>query len=116
MIRWAFYSTLSTALFYLLYLVLLKRDKWLQISRWYLMVTLTFSLLYPLWHLPRLFVYQEAEPLSFVSIGIPSISVVESTASHTNGLIWIYLVGVAIMIFVLLVQQGGVGLFFRRQT
>lgn len=116
MIRWAFYSTLSTALFYLLYLVLLKRDKWLQISRWYLMVTLTFSLLYPLWHLPRLFVYQEAEPLSFVSTGIPSISVVESTASHTNGLIWIYVVGVAIMIFVLLVQQGRVGLFLRSKT
>lgn len=53
MIRWALFSTLAAGLFYGLYLLLMRRDRWLQLSRAYLLVTLAFSLLYPLARLPE---------------------------------------------------------------
>lgn len=53
MIRWALFSTLAAGLFYALYLLLMRRDRWLQLSRAYLLVTLAFSLLYPLARLPE---------------------------------------------------------------
>ena len=43
MIRWMFLSTLASGLFYGLYAMLLRRDRWLQISRWYLMATMLLS-------------------------------------------------------------------------
>ena len=54
MIRWVLFSTLATGLFLGLYLLLFRRDRWLQLSRVYLLFTLAFSLAYPLVTLPRL--------------------------------------------------------------
>ena len=53
MIRWMFLSTLASGLFYGLYAMLLRRDRWLQISRWYLMATMLFSLIFPFVRLPE---------------------------------------------------------------
>jgi hypothetical protein len=53
MIRWALFSTLAAGLFYGLYCLLLRRDRWLQLSRMYLLATLAFSLLYPMVRLPE---------------------------------------------------------------
>ena len=61
MIHWIVFSTLATGLFYGLYLWLFRRDRWLQLSRAYLMVTLAFSLVYPLLRLPEVAVPM-AEP------------------------------------------------------
>lgn len=52
MIRWMFFSTLATAVLYGFYYLLLRRDRWLQLSRWFLMGALAFSLLYPILRLP----------------------------------------------------------------
>lgn len=53
MIHWIIFSTLASAVFYGLYLWLFRRDRWLQLSRVYLMFTLAFSLVYPLLRLPE---------------------------------------------------------------
>ena len=53
MIRWALFSTLAEGLFYGLYVLLLRRDRWLRLNRFYLLLTLGFSLLYPLVRLPE---------------------------------------------------------------
>lgn len=52
--HWILFSSLATALFYGLYLLFFRRDRWLQLSRWYLMVTMAFSLVYPLLRLPEM--------------------------------------------------------------
>ena len=50
MIRWMFFSTLAAGLLYGLYTLTLRRDRWLQLDLWYLLVALPFSILVP--HLP----------------------------------------------------------------
>lgn len=50
MIRWMFFSTLAAGLLYGLYTLTLRRDRWLQLNLWYLLVALPFSILVP--HLP----------------------------------------------------------------
>ncbi len=106
MIRWAFYSTLATGLFYGLYCLLLKRDHWLQISRWYLLISLTFSLIFPLLRLPVGFTEKSAEPSVWISTGIPTMSVVETGGSGetVNIGLTIYLLGLFFMAVLLSVQ------------
>ena len=53
MIHWALLSTLATALFYGLYVLLFRRDRWLQMNRFYLLVALIFSIVFPLVQLPE---------------------------------------------------------------
>ena len=53
MIRWILFSTLSAGLFYGLYCLTLRRDRWLQLSRAYLISMLTFSLVLPFIRLPQ---------------------------------------------------------------
>ncbi len=50
MIRWMLFSTLAAGLLYGLYTLTLRRDRWLQLNLWYLLVALPFSILVP--HLP----------------------------------------------------------------
>ncbi len=52
--HWMFFSTLAIGLFYGLYCLTLRRDRWLQLSRAYLISTLAFSLAFPLVRLPVL--------------------------------------------------------------
>jgi len=47
MIRWMFFSTLAAGLLYGLYTLTLRRDRWLQLNLWYLLVALPFSILVP---------------------------------------------------------------------
>ena len=52
MIRWMIFSMLATGLFWGLYRLTLGRDRWLQLSRAYLIIMLAFGLAYPLLRLP----------------------------------------------------------------
>ena len=52
MIRWMIFSMLATGLFWGLYRLTLGRDRWLQLSRAYLIILLAFGLAYPLLRLP----------------------------------------------------------------
>lgn len=53
MLRWILFSTLASGLFYGLYCLTLRRDRWLQLSRAYLIITLAFSLALPFIRLPQ---------------------------------------------------------------
>ena len=53
MIRWALLTILATGLFWVLYRLLLGRDRWLQLSRASIILTLAFGLAYPLVRLPE---------------------------------------------------------------
>ena len=50
MIRWMIFSILAAGILYGLYCLTLRRDRWLQMNLWYLLVALPFSILVP--HLP----------------------------------------------------------------
>lgn len=47
MTHWMLFSTLAAGLFYGLYCLTLRRDRWLELSLWYLLVALPFSILVP---------------------------------------------------------------------
>ena len=124
MIRWLFFSTLATAVFYGFYCLAFKRDRWLQLSRWYLMGALTFSLVYPLVRLPEI-------ALTFgAGIDLPAVEAV-----GTGGVLYaeevtvesgpladavrhvpavIYAVGMAVALLVLLLQVGAQAVRMRR--
>ena len=53
MIHWMILSTLATGLFYGLYCLTLRRDRWLQLSIVYLATTLWFSIVFPWFTLPE---------------------------------------------------------------
>lgn len=124
MTRWMIFSTLATALFLGLYLLLFRRDRWLQLSRMYLLTTLAFSLLYPLMRLPTFEL-----PLSTIDYNL--LPVIEFTATPSvaeNGvrmmdnktgnahsiLEGIYLLGATIALTILLVQVIRTALAIRR--
>ena len=112
MIHWMVFSTLATALFYGLYCLTFRRDRWLQLSRVYLIVTLAFSLAYPLVRLPEGLVGGSDVPertAALITIGTPSTAVVEDAGSTAAmGWSWLpmalYLVGAAAALTVLAVQ------------
>ena len=52
MIHWIVFSTVAIGLFWGLYRLTLSRDRWLQLSRAYIILTMTFGLIYPLVHVP----------------------------------------------------------------
>ena len=109
MIRWALFSTLATALFYGLY-ALLRRDRWLQLSRWYLMGALAFSLVFPLFRLPEV-LYPESESTEpVISLMLP-VEGGEVTADGASPVVRLadavpvlYLFGLVLMLAVLLFQ------------
>ena len=53
MLHWIVFSTLAAGLLYGLYCLTLRRDRWLQLSRVYLISTLAFSLILPFLRLPQ---------------------------------------------------------------
>lgn len=54
MIRWMIFSTLSAGFLYGLYCLTLRRDRWLNLSLWYLIAVPAFSILVPLLPLPEI--------------------------------------------------------------
>lgn len=70
MIRWMIFSTLATGLFWGLYRLTLGRDRWLQLSRAYLIIMLAFGLAYPLLRLPG-----EMRPVVFEIAALEEVTV-----------------------------------------
>ncbi|MCR4829761.1 MAG: M56 family metallopeptidase [Bacteroidales bacterium] len=124
MIHWLFFSTLATGLFYGLYCLLLRRDRWLQLNRWYLVVALAFSLVYPLLRLPDSYLpnYATMEWVSPAAVDIYADAVPDAVPQALEPSGWsayrvctiIYLGGVAATVVVLFLQLGTMLLRFRR--
>ncbi len=109
MIHWMILSTLATGLFYGLYCLTLRRDRWLQLSLWYLLVALGFSIVFPLISLPdRLSAASQAVvPTGEYLVTLNEVVVSDITAPHTLGLLVdVYLVGLALCVAWLLFQMA----------
>lgn len=115
MIRWVLFSSLATGLFLGLYLLLFRRDRWLQLSRVYLLFTLAFSLTYPLVTLPRLSMPAFVAPApgdsneseSLILSQLQPIEVMPAAdGSHSGMGVWsiVYLSGLALTLVLLLVH------------
>jgi TonB family protein len=105
-------STLASGLFYGLYCLTLRRDRWLQHSRAYLIFTLVFSMALPLVQLPvglfsRVVTTLPAESL-LLAIEGSEVEVVADAQRMTAAdlLPAAYLVGLAITLVYLLVQMA----------
>lgn len=126
MIHWALFSTLATGLFYGLYCLLLRRDCWLQLSRAFLLTTLAFSLLYPIIQLPEMRLPTFDDGLMSDKLFAADSQIVDAlpvagqtdTSRHTlvaiNVMTFIYLLGVALTVSVLLVQVVRTAVAIRR--
>lgn len=111
MIRWMFFSTLSTGVFYGLYLLLLRNDRQLQLRRCYLMATLAFSLLLPLVRMPDISLQLiDTQPVEIWSAASGAEVVVGAYAGEVpvdaarRVPTAIYLVGVALTLVALIVS------------
>ena len=110
MIRWTLLSTLATALFYGLYMLLLRRDGWLQLSRAYLIGTLVFSLAFPFVRLPKavlptLVSAMSAEPIMLIADGQEVEATTAETGLSLDGILpRVYLIGVVLTLAFLLFQ------------
>ena len=120
MIHWIFFSTIATGLFYGLYAILLRRDRWFQLSRLYLLVTLVFSLVFPLIRLPQalstsLIYGMQAEPIL-----LREVTTTSETATYypTDILPIVYYLGFAVTLVALVFQvigQAAIVLMLRRK-
>ena len=109
MIHWILFSTIATGLFYGLYALLLRRDHWLQLSRLYLLVSLVFSLVFPLIRMTHVIsttlLYDvQAEPILLREVTIAAQAV---TSSHTDILPLVYSLGLVVTLSILLFQMIG---------
>lgn len=110
MIHWILFSTLATVVFYSLYLLLFRRDHWLHLSRWYLITTMMFSIIYPLLQLPESILPKfDGGILPAIEIGATSTSpeaqsLMQEQHQWMELITSIYLIGAAIMFIVLCVQ------------
>lgn len=118
MIRWAFFTILATGLFYGLYYLLLKRDHWLQVSRWYLLTTLSFSIVYPLLRLPAGLMHRPAEPAVLITMESPTVTVAATGGPVSDvDIAWIlYLLGFLLMALMLMVQVGRMLIYLSRHS
>lgn len=69
MIRWMILTVVATGLMWGAYRLLLSRDRWLQLSRVYLIAALMFSMTYPLVRLPQPAAVQGVAMLAPVLVG-----------------------------------------------
>lgn len=111
MVRWMIFSTLATGLFYGLYCLTLRRDRWLQLSRAYLILTLGFSLVFSLIQFPsQLFPsILSAVPTetTFLTANLRDV-VIEAdphVVSQTHILPLVYQVGLILSFLFLLIQM-----------
>ena len=118
MIRWIFFSTLAMGIFYALYCLLLKRDRWLMLSRWYLLITLVFSILVPLVRMPASVTDNRDDLPTVVSIELPAVGAASSDVVVQRAEIcrWIYLTGLIVMVTILLVRLWRLLSYLREQT
>ena len=134
MMHWVLFSVVAAGLFWGLYRLMLRRDGWLQLSRFYLIISLVFSLVYPLVPLPELSLpLPERMGLSVAGVGaggvLPAVDVADASRPAVDAArrvpTIVYLVGVALSLVVLAVQlartlrmmrrgSGGPFSFFRR--
>ena len=124
MTRWIILSTLASRLFYVLYMLLLRRDGWLQLSRAYLIGTLVFSLAFPFVQLPQAVSFQpstfQLQTINFASSHEIMVTAEGTTFSLNRILPTIYLVGVALtltfLLYQLVVQTRSLLILRRRYT
>lgn len=113
MIRWIVFSTLGAGLFWGLYSLLMRRDRWLRLNRYFLMAGLLFSLVYPLVRLPEVAVPMSdtEEPALLPALTVDGAAaeaatdpVPESGTNDDSPLRWaalLYLTGVAVTLAML---------------
>ena len=108
MIHWMILSTLATGLFYGLYCLTLRRDRWLQLSVVYLMTTLWFSVVFPWFTLPGNLASasQKVIPTEGYMMTLDEIDISANAASRTINLTDIHLIGIALCLAYLLFQLG----------
>ncbi len=121
MIRWIVFSTLSAGLFYAIYCLTLRRDRRFQLSRWYLLLTLVFSIVHPFLSLPERLdsASRSLIPARDYTLVLNEVEITDSPASHTFGLTEAYLIGLALCTAYLLFQvavQAVVVLGLRRKN
>ena len=108
MIHWMILSTLATGLFYGLYCLTLRRDRWLGMSLLYLMTTLWFSIVFPWFTLPENLATasQKVIPTEEYMMTLDEIDISANAASRTIDLPDIHLIGLALCLGFLLLQLG----------
>ena len=113
MMHWVLFSVVAAGLFWGFYRLLLRRDGWLQLSRFYLIISLVFSLVYPLVPLPELSLpLPERMGLTAAGVGaggvLPAVEVADASRPAADAArripTMIYLAGVALSLAVLAVQ------------
>lgn len=106
MIRWMIFSTLAAGIFYGLYCLTLRRDRWLQLSLWYLLLALGFSIMFPFFSLPERLASasQSVIPAGGYQATLNEIEISATPASHAISLMDVYLIGLAICVAYLLFQ------------
>lgn len=101
------FSTLAAGLLYGLYCLTLRRDRWLQLNLWYLLVAIGFSMVFPSLKLPD-GLGQASQSVASVEEYLVTMNEVEIsaiTAPRTLGvMVDLYLVGVALCAVYLLFQ------------
>lgn len=108
MIRFLVLSTLAAGLFYGLYCLTLRRDRWLKLSQWYLLTTLWFSVIFPWFTLPTSFAtaVQTVLPTEGYMATLDEITISAYASMRTIYLADIHLIGVALCLGYLLFQIG----------
>ena len=108
MIRFLVLSTLAAGLFYGLYCLTLRRDRWLKPSQWYLLTTLWFSVIFPWFTLPSSLATaaQTVLPTEGYMATLDEITISAYASMRTIDLADIHLIGVALSLGFLLFQIG----------
>lgn len=111
MIRWIVFSTLAAGLLYGLYCLTFRRDRWLQLNLWYLLVALPFSVLLPLLPLPDFFASASlpVAPAEEFVVTLDGIDISASSAPQALRLTDVfpeaYLIGLAVCLAWLVFQM-----------
>lgn len=109
MIRWAIFSTLASGILYGCYCLLLRRDRWLMVSRSMLVCSLLFSLLLPLLRIPDLSHWPLTDSPLYTTMYLapanimPSDGATEPASNNISAFLpaVLYLAGVALMLAML---------------
>ena len=101
-------STLATGLFYGLYCLTLRRDRWLQLSIVYLVTTLWFSVVFPWFTLPENLASasQKVIHTEGYMMTLDEIDISANAASRTINLTDIHLIGIALCLAYVLLQMA----------
>ena len=116
MIHWMILSTLATGLFYGLYCLTLRRDRWLKLSVVYLVTTLWFSVVFPWFTLPENLATasQKVIPTEGYMMTLDEIDISANAASRTINLTDIHFIGIALCLAYLLFQLGAQAIVIAR--